>query len=202
MFLNATAALLTMIGEEAVAVQSTNLAGAVAVLSAMITPAVLIAACGSLTISTGNRLARAVERTRELSQQFKSLAKDTSDADAPEQRAMLFDQLRRATRRARLLQRAMTRIYLAVSVFVATSVAIGIVAVTSQSYAWVPIILGLAGGALLFQASVFLIVESRIQMRAVRNEMKFTWEAGRQIAPSDLIEQHDAERRWMRRPWR
>lgn len=190
--------MLLLIGEEAVAVQSTNLAGAVAVLSAMITPAVLIAACGSLTISTANRLARVIERTRELSQQFESLAKDESGADVSKRRAMLFDQLRRATRRARLLQRSMTRIYLAISVFVATSVAIGIVAVTSQEYAWIPIILGLAGAALLFQASVLLIVESRIQMRAVRNEMKFTWEAGRSIAPSDLVESQEA-RRWMRR---
>ena len=190
---------MLLIGEEAVAVQSTNLAGAVAVLSAMITPAVLIAACGSLTISTANRLARVIERTRELSQQFEKLARDESGADVSNRRAMLFDQLRRATRRARLLQRAMTRIYLAISVFVATSVAIGIVAVSSQRYAWIPIILGLAGAALLFQASLLLIVESRIQMRAVRNEMKFTWEAGRSIAPSDLVESDEAERRWMRR---
>lgn len=190
---------MLLIGEEAVAVQSTNLAGAVAVLSAMITPAVLIAACGSLTISTANRLARVIERTREISRQFETVAKDESGADVSKRRAMLFDQLRRATRRARLLQRAMTRIYLAISVFVATSVAIGIVAVSSQRYAWIPIILGLAGAALLFQASLLLIVESRIQMRAVRNEMKFTWEAGRSIAPSDLVESDEAGRRWMRR---
>lgn len=187
-----------MIGEEAVAVESANLAGAVTVLSAMITPAVLIAACGTLTISTSNRLARAIERTRELSKEFGSLAKDESGADVAEQRAMLFDQLRRATRRARLLQRAMTRLYLAISVFVATSVAIGVVAITTQSYSWVPIILGLAGAGLMFQASVLLIIESRIQLRAVRNEMKFTWEAGRQLAPSDLVASHE-RRRWIRR---
>src|SRR5690606_11972115 len=189
--------MMRLIGEEAVAVESANLAGAVTVLSAMITPAVLIAACGTLTISTSNRLARAIERTRELSKEFGSLAKDESGEDVAAQRAMLFDQLRRATRRARLLQRAMTRLYLAISVFVATSVAIGVVAITTQSYAWIPIILGLVGAALMFQASVLLIVESRIQMRAVRNEMKFTWEAGRQLAPSDLVESHE-RRRWMR----
>ncbi|MGH7446057.1 MAG: DUF2721 domain-containing protein [Longimicrobiales bacterium] len=193
--------LLQVTGAEGAAVQSTDLAAAVAVLSAMITPAVLIAACGSLTISTANRLGRTIERTRALSQQFGALAKDESGVDISEQRAMLFDQLRRATTRARLLQRAMTRIYLAISVFVATSVAIGIVAVTDQRYAWIPILLGLAGAALLFHASVLFIVESRIQMRAVRNEMKFTWEAGRQIAPSDLIERHDATRGWARM-WR
>lgn len=187
-----------MIGEGA-AVQTPTLANAVTVLSAMITPAVLIAACGSLTISTANRLARAIERSRELSQQFEALAR--SDADDVDGRgAMLFDQLRRTTRRARFLQRAMTRIYLAISVFVATSVAIGIVAVTSQAYAWIPILLGLAGAGLLFQASVLLIIESRIQMNAVRNEMKFTWEAGRQVAPSELVERHDSSRVWP--PWR
>lgn len=194
-----------MFGEEAVAVESTNLAGAVTVLSAMITPAVLIAACGTLTISTSNRLARAIERSRELSAEFGSLAKGDAGADGAEQRAeqraMLFDQLRRATRRARLLQRAMTRLYLAISVFVATSVAIGVVAITTQAYSWIPIILGLAGAGLMFQASLLLIIESRIQLRAVRNEMKFTWEAGRQLAPSDLLASHE-RRRWMRRWFR
>lgn len=168
------------------AVETSNLAGAVAILSAMITPAVLIAACGSLTISTSNRLGRAVERARALSGQFEALSRSES-GDVSEHRAMLFDQLRRATRRSRLLQRAMARIYMAISVFVATSVAIGIVAVTSQRYAWIPISLGLAGAALLFNASVLLIVESRIQLHAVRNEMDFTWRVGRDLAPDELI---------------
>ena len=45
-----------------------ELSVAVAVLSAMITPAVLISACGSLLIATSNRLGRVVDRTCEVSQ--------------------------------------------------------------------------------------------------------------------------------------
>lgn len=40
---------------------------ALAVLSAMITPAVLISACGTLIFSTAARLARIVDRVRGLS---------------------------------------------------------------------------------------------------------------------------------------
>jgi hypothetical protein len=149
-----------------------DLAGALAILSSMITPAVLILACGSLTLATSQRLGRVIERTRRISNQFKELARNRTDqAMLEEERVLLFNQLGRATRRARLLQRAMTCLYLALSVFVATSVAIGIVAASGQKYTWVPIPLGLAGAGLLFCASLLLIAESRIALAAVDEEM-------------------------------
>lgn len=180
-----------------------ELASAVAILSAMITPAVLISACGSLAISTANRLGRTIDRVRRLSDQFTELAEGVEPEKDAGRRAMLFDQLARATRRTRLLQRAMTRIYLAISVFVATSVAIGIVAVTGEGYAWIPITLGLGGAALLFHASVLLIAESQVQLGAVSGEMDFVWQAGRRLAPSELVEEQDARKRrrsdwWLR----
>jgi hypothetical protein len=41
---------------------------AIGVLSAMITPGVLISACGTLTLSTAMRLSRVIERTRRLAE--------------------------------------------------------------------------------------------------------------------------------------
>lgn len=51
-----------------------GLPDALAVLSAMITPAVLISGCGSLIMATAGRLNRAVDRTREISRRFAELA--------------------------------------------------------------------------------------------------------------------------------
>ena len=47
---------------------------ALGLLSAMITPAVLISACGALIFSTSSRLARIVDRARKLAVQVESLA--------------------------------------------------------------------------------------------------------------------------------
>ena len=46
---------------------------ALSVLSAMITPAVLISACGSLILVTSTRLMRAVDRVRDVSLRFAEL---------------------------------------------------------------------------------------------------------------------------------
>lgn len=177
-----------------------TLPAALAVLSAMITPAVLISACASLILATSARLGRVVDRTRNLSQRFEDLTRETADGEeVQEKRAMLFDQLDKATSRARLLQRAMTRLYLALSVFVGTSVAIGIVATSRTQYAWIPIGLGLVGGGLLLMASVLLIWESRLALAAVYSEMDFTWRLSQRQAPSDLVEQRNRRRKFFRR---
>ncbi|HEX8696170.1 MAG TPA: DUF2721 domain-containing protein [Longimicrobium sp.] len=165
-----------------------QLSGALAILSAMITPAVLISACGSLIIATSTRLGRVIDRTRDVSQQFAELARAEERTMLEEERKLMFDQLAGLTRRARLLQHAMSRLYLAVSVFVATSVSIGIVAATAERWAWVPIVLGLAGAGLLFAASLNLIRESRIAVAAIDEEMDFVWRLGQHHAPENLLE--------------
>ena len=167
-----------------------GLSSALAVLSAMITPAVLILACSSLVVATSTRLGRVVDRTRKLSDWFEELANQDAEASLiGEKRAVLFDQIDKATARARLLQRAMTRLYSALSVFLATSVAIGIDAATARGYAWVVITMGLVGVGLLFYASVLLIIESRVALAAIDSEMDFVWRLGQHHAPSDLLQQ-------------
>src|SRR4051812_6098885 len=125
-----------------------------AILSAMITPAVLISACGSIIIATVGRLNRAVDRTRETFALFSVLADKVGNAtevtaEDDAELAVLFSQLDINTSRARFLQRALARTYWALGMFVATSVAIGVVAVTGEEYAILPIALGLAGAGLL-----------------------------------------------------
>jgi hypothetical protein len=170
-----------------------TLSSAVAVLTAMITPAVLISACGALILSTSTRLGRVVDRVRMLIQQFEEIARlrgggDEGEAEmCEERRAVIFNQLDKLTTRTRLLQKSMRVFYLALGVFVATSVAIGLVgAVGRPNWAWLPVVLGLVGASGLLYGSVLLIRESRIAQDALNAEMDFIWKLGRALAPPDL----------------
>ncbi len=112
-----------------------SLSSALAVLTAMITPAVLISACGTMILSTSSRLGRVVDRVRSLSDKLEELAHVEGNVELlDDRRAVIFVQLDRLTSRARILQRSMTTFYVALGIFVSTSVAIGIVAVTSTRY--------------------------------------------------------------------
>src|SRR5687768_4803358 len=85
------------------------LSSALAVLTAMITPSVLISACGAMILSTSTRLGRVVDRVRSLSDSFEELVASGEELTLfEERRALIFDQLDKLTSRARLLQRSMT----------------------------------------------------------------------------------------------
>ena len=51
-----------------------SIASATTVLTAMITPAVLISACGSMILSTSTRLGRVVDRVRILSERLEDIS--------------------------------------------------------------------------------------------------------------------------------
>lgn len=164
---------------------------AVAVLTAMITPAVLISACGALILSTSTRLGRVVDRVRMLIERFEELMHARDDEGGvelfEERRVVMFNQLDKLTTRTRLLQKSMRVFYLSLGVFVATSVAIGLVAAVGRPvYAWLPVVLGLSGACGLFYGSVLLIRESRLAQDALNAEMDFIWKLGRALAPPDL----------------
>jgi len=169
---------------------------ALTVLSAMITPAVLISACGSLILATSDRLSKAVVRTREVSDQLRPRPEDEGSLERQEERRMLFTQLDFATTRSRLLQRALSRLYAALGFFVGTSVAIGLVAATSSEYTIVPIALGLYGAALLLYAAILLIRESRFALAEINAEMDFIWTRGKELGPQDLVAKGIKRLRW------
>ena len=165
---------------------------AIAVLTAMITPAVLISACGSMILSTSSRLGRVVDRVRGLSDKWESMTDDEKQtADAIERQAVTFEQLDKLTSRVRILQRSMVVFYLAVGMFVATSVAIGVVAFTNNPrYNVVPVALGLAGACFLFYGSILLIFEARLALSTIHSEMDFVWRLSKKFAPAGIVEQH------------
>jgi hypothetical protein len=142
------------------------------VLGAMITPAVLILASSSLLITTSSRSIRCVDRVRERAEELQALGKG-HDEGTEKRRNHLFKQLEINTRRARLLQKAMSRLYLGISFFIATSVAIGVISLIHVDLGFVPMLLGFIGAFLLFSASIFLIFESRLALATTFEEMDY-----------------------------
>jgi len=143
------------------------------ILSTMITPAVLISACGTLIFSTSTRLARIVDRVRDLSRTIEDLSKEEVRVFPKKRLAEVERKLPIHTRRGRLIQRALTGFYISLSLFVAATVAIGFVAVLKRN-AWVPNMLGIVGTLFLFYGCVMLIAETRLALRSVNSEMAFT----------------------------
>jgi hypothetical protein len=167
-------------------------ASAIAVLTAMITPAVLISACGSMILSTSSRLGRVVDRVRSLSDRLETMYdKDGQSSDSLERQAAIFQQLDKLTSRARILQRSMVTFYLSLGMFVATSVAIGVVGIRGNPrYNIIPVIIGLVGACFLFYGSVLLIFEARLALSTIHAEMDFIWRQSKKIAPPTIVEQH------------
>ena len=175
---------------------------ALGVLSAAITPAVLILATSSLIAATSGRLGRIVDRARRLGDDFEALARavatdDMSPEHAAEERAHVYDQLRKATTRAILLQRAMSALYLALALLIGSSVAIGVESALRWRHPSVPVVIGMGAVAILFYAALLLLAESRIALTAIDREMGFTRRVGDRLAPEEL---RDAARRgwWSR----
>jgi hypothetical protein len=156
------------------------------VLTQMLTPAVLISACGALILSTSIRLGRVVDRVRTLSENFEDLAHTETHVELREERQqLLFDLLDTLTSRARLLGRSITTFYVTLGVFVSTSVTLGVVSVTG-GYRWLPVVLTWGGLGFLLYGCVLLIFEARLALAGLNAEMDFLWKLGQRHAPAQL----------------
>ena len=160
---------------------------ALAVLTAMITPAVLISACGALVFSTATRMGRVIDRVRFLSARFEELARNPeADEMAAERLPLLYGQLERQTARARLIQRSMVAFYSALGIFVATSVAIAVLNSVARNYLWIAVAFGLIGSSFMLYGSVLLIIESRMALAAVISEIEFLSKVSRKYAGDEV----------------
>jgi hypothetical protein len=173
---------------------------ALAVLTAMITPAVLISACGALIFSTSSRLGRVIDRVRSLSEKFQEIAAHPEkDEMFEERRALIFSQLDRQTSRARLIQRSMAAFYTALGVFVFSTVAIAIISATARNFTWVAVVLGLLGALFMLYGSVLLIIESRMALGSIMSEMDFVWKVSQKHAGKDLSAKPGGPFTWLGR---
>jgi hypothetical protein len=174
---------------------------AVDILTAMITPAVIISACGTLIVSTTTRAARVNDRLHKWIDDFVALMQEESDDPLrAEHRAMVFHQIDRLTSRARLLQLSLMAFYISLALFVATSFAIGVfTAADSFGYiwrwdGWVAVTIALFGGGGLLAGCILLISEARLALAANNEEMDFIWQLGKRHATDELLEELRAGR--------
>lgn len=178
-------------------VSPNNLNSVIEFLTAMITPALLISATGSLVLSTSTRLGRVVDRVRALELRIGELiyAEDKDEIPLYERRVeVVVDLIDKVTSRSRLLQRAMTTFYYGLMFFILTSVSIAIVGIFNV-YRWAPIPVGIVGIMFLFYGSLLMLRETRMATATINAEMDFTWELARKVAPKDVAVKYDKKGR-------
>ncbi len=157
-------------------------------LTAMVTPALLISATGSLVLSTSTRLGRVVDRVRQLEIRLSELIYADNKDDVPlydKRVEVIVDLLDKVTSRSRILQRALATFYYGIGMFTLTSVTIA-VAAFFNTYRWVPIPVGIVGIMFLFWGSILMLRETRMATATINAEMDFTWELARKVAPREV----------------
>lgn len=158
------------------------------VLAAMITPALLISATGTLVLSTSNRLSRVVDRVRVLARDAEQLVGETRglsgeprplDPGASDpgflfaKRTLITSQLTALAQRALLLRSALAALYTAIGFLVATSIAVGTVTSFGLRFSWPVIGLAMVGACALLWGSVLLVREGRQAIGSTLEEMQW-----------------------------
>ena len=169
-------------------------------LTAMVTPALLISATGSLVLSTSTRLGRVVDRVRTLEVRLGELiyVEDRDEIPLYDKRVeVVVDLLDKVTSRSRILQKAMGAFYYGLGSFILTSVLIAIAAFFShyRVLQLLPIGIGIAGIMCLFYGSLLMLRETRMATATVNAEMDFTWELARNVAPDDVASKYSKKGR-------
>ncbi len=149
-------------------------------LTAMITPAILIMACGQLSLTTSQRLSRSISRTRNLFNELKDIKEGKKNATVDD-KLNLHIQITTSTRRSMILQQVMSMLYIALMLFIASSLLIGIFELMDWVRHWILIAIPMTGAIALFSASILLIMETRLALRSVDEEMKYSLVLNREL---------------------
>lgn len=95
---------------------------------------------------------------------------------------MIMRQLPRLARRTRIIQRAMTALYVAVALLVLTSILIGSGALFGTAFGPAPVVLAILGAASLAYGALLLSFETRLSARTTHEEMQFLVNLGQHYA--------------------
>ncbi len=132
------------------------------VLSAMLAPALLMAATGTLLTSANNRLARVIDRLRALVFQWQN---SESRHDA------LKLQIRRHRTRSSYILRACLFLYVSLGAFIGTSLALALDAFSDYRLPVLPTIMGIIGVLNMLMACVFMGMEVWLSVRSFDAEL-------------------------------
>ena len=140
---------------------------AIAMIAAMITPAVLILASASLAASALVRMARVVDRARSLVTTAHEGTWEKLGVTAD----VLHTWLELHARRARHAEQAIALLYGAVVSFIATCLSIALDRAVSGSLGWLPVSLAILGTLLLFGGGARMVAESRVSGTQIQDEI-------------------------------
>ena len=136
-------------------------------VQSMVTPAVMISACGLLLLSISNKLGRIVDRIRELNSEDRGLSAEVDSV----RRLSIRNQLEFLLRRALLLRNACGLMYLAVAVFALASLCVGLSGV-AHVFEVLMLVLFVLGLATVVWAGILAYLEIRLSHQAVTEEIE------------------------------
>ncbi|MBX3711437.1 MAG: DUF2721 domain-containing protein [Lysobacter sp.] len=133
------------------------------ILGAMLAPALLMAATGSLLVSANARLARVVDRLRALIVAWEKDAPDRGERDL---------QIQRHRTRAAMVLRACRLLYAALGAFVGTSLALAADALLGFPIVGaVPTVIAVGGMLCLLLASIYMGREVGLSVKSFDEEL-------------------------------
>jgi hypothetical protein len=142
-------------------------AGFLSLIQSMVTPVVMISACGLLLLSISNKLGRIVDRIRDLNAEDRNLS---ADVDAV-RRLSIRNQIDLLLRRALFLRNACGLLYLAVALFVLTSLCVGL-SNAAHILEVLMLVLFVIGLAAVVWAGILAYLEIRLSHHAIAEEIK------------------------------
>jgi hypothetical protein len=137
------------------------------IVQAMVTPAVMISACGLLLLSVSNKLGRIVDRIRDLNAEDRGLSDEVDRV----RRLSIRNQIDLLLRRALLLRNACGLLYFAVAVFALTSLCVGL-SQAGRVFDVLMLVLFVTGLATVVWAGILAYLEIRLSHQAVAEEIK------------------------------
>lgn len=149
--------------------------GPLSILSLIVAPAILTNASTVLAMSTSNRLARAIDRGRELAKQ---LEQNVGDASAEAKRRM--SELERTELRSLMLTTALRDFYVALGCFgsatiLALSGSVTALLVRPDLGGWLELaalVFGVGGLAAIVHGALLLVRETRIVVDVLRERVE------------------------------
>ncbi len=147
---------------------------ALAFLTALITPAILILACASLISSCLMRLARVVDRVRTLTQMAEDIRLGKCTDCTTERRQEIHAEFNFYQRRGKVILLALSLLYGTVGLFVATSLAVAVDLLLGSPVAFVPVVLATLGILVFLVSTLLLMHENRLALQSMQREIQFS----------------------------
>ncbi len=157
----------------------TSVTSGLTIVSAMVTPAILILASGNLVASTLTRIARVVDRARVLIDLMNQSAAANDRAAVAHHQAALHVFVRRSV----LLERALSGFYMAIGLFVLSSLSVILEVLRPEFSRIVTTGLVVLGALVLLYGAINVFLETRLATGLLRQEIALAEASVEKMSP-------------------